>query len=185
MDRRTERSAQSRLRLKEAFLDLFRNKEPGEITVIELCEKAGLNRSTFYAHYGYMDNLIREVLWEHVEKIMEGYGTQWELPLEDGGVDRASIKAYIRRLLGDPVVMRFCTGAESGNYRELVIRAHAELTLGASADMTRYYIAYTHNAGVLTFLFDWYGSGRPIPEDTAVEIIHEFSKVMYRSRSLS
>ena len=132
-----------------------------------------------------MEKLIREVLWESVEKVLEGYGTQWDLPLEEGGVARESITVYIRRLLSDPTVMRFCTCAESGNYRDLVIRAHVELTLGPSIDMARYYIAYIHNAGVLSFLFEWFNSGKPIPEDTAVEIIHEFSKVMYSSSRVS
>ena len=179
MDRRAARAEHSRSKFKAAFLELFQAKEPSEITVIELCQKAGLNRSTFYAHFGYMERFIRELLWEEVENVLKGYGPQWDLPLEDGGVDRNSIATYIRRLLSNTTVMRFCTCEESGNYRNLVIRAHVELTLGTSDDMTRYYTAYIHNAGVLSFLFEWFNSGLPMPEETAVEIIHEFSKVMY------
>ena len=51
MDRRAARSEHSRAVLKAAFLELFLIKEPEEITVVELCRKAGRNRSTFYAHY--------------------------------------------------------------------------------------------------------------------------------------
>ena len=42
MDRRTARADQSRAALKKAFLELFQTKEPEEITVVELCRKAGL-----------------------------------------------------------------------------------------------------------------------------------------------
>ena len=66
MERRNARAARSRAALKAAFLELFQTREPEEITVVDLCLKAGVNRSTFYAHYDYMDVLIREVLWESV-----------------------------------------------------------------------------------------------------------------------
>ena len=91
MDRRTARADQSRAALKKAFLELFQTKEPEEITVVELCRKAGLNRSTFYAHYGFMDMLVREVLRESVAEVFVGLETQWNLPLEYGGVARSVI----------------------------------------------------------------------------------------------
>ena len=117
---------------------------------------------------------------ESIGRVIEGYGTQWELPLEDGGVDRAAIAVYLRRLLSDPTVSRFCTCSESASYRDFIIRAHIELTLGPSLDPVRYSAAYIHNAGVLSFLFEWLKNGPSVPEETVIEIIHEFSKVMYR-----
>ncbi|MBP5167165.1 MAG: TetR/AcrR family transcriptional regulator [Oscillospiraceae bacterium] len=183
MDQRNARADRSKAMLKTAFLELFRSKEPEKITVVELCRKAGLNRSTFYAHYDYMDELIREVLLESVEKVFAGLGPQWDLPLEDGGVDRAFIASYLKRFLNDPTVRRFCSCENSENYRTLLIRAHVDLTLGPSKDSTVYYTAYFHNSGVLNLLLEWLNKGMQIPEQTVVEIIHEFSKVMYRSRS--
>ncbi|MBR3640952.1 MAG: TetR/AcrR family transcriptional regulator [Oscillibacter sp.] len=183
MDQRHARTVRSKAALKAAFLELFRTKEPEEISVVELCQKAGLNRSTFYAHYDYMDQLIREVLWESVKEEFVGQDAQWDLPLENGGVNRAFIASYLRRLLNNPTVMRFCTCANNGNYRTLIIRAHVDLTLGTSKDPTGYYYAYFHNAGVLNLLLDWLNNDSPIPFDTLVEIIYEFSKVMYHSRS--
>ena len=37
--------------LRQAFTDLLKQKPIQRITVKELCQKAGVNRSTFYAHY--------------------------------------------------------------------------------------------------------------------------------------
>ena len=37
--------------IKSAFLDLLSKKNVRHITVRELCEKAQINRATFYAHY--------------------------------------------------------------------------------------------------------------------------------------
>ena len=182
MDRRVVRAERSKAALKKAFLALFQTKEPEEITVVELCQKAGVNRSTFYAHYDYMDRLIREVLWESVAQVFSDMETQWNLPLENGGADREVIAAYLHRFLNDPTLRRFCSCANSGNYRTLIIRAQVDLTLGPTSDSIRYYEAYFQNAGVLNLLLEWFNNSSPIPEESIVEIIHEFSKFMYRQQ---
>ena len=52
--------------LKETFLSLLREKPINKITVKEVCELAGLNRATFYAHYSdcfaLMDTIEQELL---------------------------------------------------------------------------------------------------------------------------
>ena len=50
------------LLMDEALLSLLENKEYEFITVTEICEKAGVNRSTFYLHYESMDDLMIETL---------------------------------------------------------------------------------------------------------------------------
>ena len=181
MDKRKERTRRSKAAFKSAYLELIRTKEPERVTVMELCEKAGLNRSTFYAHYSIMEDLIKEVLWESVADVFSGMGPQWDLPLEDGGVERRAIADYLRRFAGNSTVMRFCTCENNGKFRNLIIRAHVDLTLCVSTDPVRYYTAYYHNAGVLNLILEWINYGTPLSEDECVELIHEFSKVMYRN----
>lgn len=181
MDRRVTRGERSKSALKSTFLKLILEKEPEDITVVELCQKAGVNRSTFYAHYNSMEQLIREVLLESVAKICVGMGPQWSFPLEDGGVSRALIASYLDRFLSDPTLRRFCTCANSGNYRTMIIRTQVELTLQTSHDPIQYYTAYYHNAGSLNIILEWVNNGMAISRDDVIEITHEFSKVMYRS----
>lgn len=45
------RKKESREKIEKVFMALLEKKEVREITVTELCEKSGLNRSTFYANY--------------------------------------------------------------------------------------------------------------------------------------
>ncbi len=47
-------------RMDAAFLNLLEKKELEYITVKEICEKAGVNRSTFYLHYETVSDLIAE-----------------------------------------------------------------------------------------------------------------------------
>ena len=48
------------VRMDEAFLALLEKKDFAYITVKELCEAAGVNRSTFYLHYETMADLLAE-----------------------------------------------------------------------------------------------------------------------------
>lgn len=43
-----------------AFLEILEKKEFSYITVKEICEKAGVNRSTFYLHYETIGDLLAE-----------------------------------------------------------------------------------------------------------------------------
>ena len=50
------------LLMNEALLILLEKKEYEFITVKEICEKAGVNRSTFYLHYETKDDLLIETI---------------------------------------------------------------------------------------------------------------------------
>lgn len=47
-------------RMDEAFLELIEKKDFAYITVKEICERAGVNRSTFYLHYETVGDLLAE-----------------------------------------------------------------------------------------------------------------------------
>ena len=53
--------------MDEALLALLQKKDYEFITVKEVCEKAGVNRSTFYLHYENMDDLLKES-YEYVSR---------------------------------------------------------------------------------------------------------------------
>lgn len=48
MDKRIEKTKTA---IKHAYIELYTNKSLHKITVKELCEKANINKSTFYVHY--------------------------------------------------------------------------------------------------------------------------------------
>ena len=48
------------LRMNEALISLLEKKDMEYISVKEICEKAGVNRSTFYLHYETISDLIAE-----------------------------------------------------------------------------------------------------------------------------
>ena len=60
MNRSESRYFATAARMDEAFLTLLAKKDFEYITVKEICEVAGVNRSTFYLHYETMSDLLTE-----------------------------------------------------------------------------------------------------------------------------
>lgn len=58
------------VRMDEAFLELLGKKDFSYITVKELCEAAGVNRSTFYLHYETMEDLLSESVGHMTEHFL-------------------------------------------------------------------------------------------------------------------
>lgn len=61
----------SRKMIKEAFLELLKEKEISKITVTDIVTKADLNRSTFYAHYMDVKAITEEMENEVIDKMLE------------------------------------------------------------------------------------------------------------------
>ena len=55
------------LKMDKALLELLEKKELAYVTVKEICEKAGVNRSTFYLHYETIGDLLSESV-EYINK---------------------------------------------------------------------------------------------------------------------
>ena len=56
--------------MDEAFLKLLEEKDFAYITVKEICEKAGVNRSTFYLHYETVNDLLAESARYIIDKLI-------------------------------------------------------------------------------------------------------------------
>lgn len=66
-----QRSRLTRMLLKQAFLNLMKQKPAEKITVKEICEKAEVNRSTFYLHFAEPNDVLKELEDEAILQISE------------------------------------------------------------------------------------------------------------------
>lgn len=62
------------LLMNEALIKLLDEKEYQYISIKELCNKAGVNRSTFYLHYDSMDELLEETIETINKRFYESFG---------------------------------------------------------------------------------------------------------------
>lgn len=56
--------------LRESLIDLLEEKSMFKITIKEICQKADVNRSTFYAHFSDPHQLLESIEEEYVDKIL-------------------------------------------------------------------------------------------------------------------
>ena len=59
------------IRMDRAFLELLGKKDMEYITVKEICEAAGVNRSTFYLHYETIGDLLAESVQHMNQQFLE------------------------------------------------------------------------------------------------------------------
>lgn len=70
MNRAESKYFSTAVRMDEAFLELIEKKDFAYITVKEICEKAGVNRSTFYLHYETVGDLLAESTQYIIDKFV-------------------------------------------------------------------------------------------------------------------
>lgn len=68
MDRRIKRTRNA---VFNAVLDLMVEKDTSKITVLELCKKADINKSTFYLHYKSMDDCLHSCFQTIMDEVIE------------------------------------------------------------------------------------------------------------------
>lgn len=62
--------------LKDSLLELMKEKSFEKITIKELCDKANINRGTFYYHYDTIEELLKDIETEFISNhthILESY----------------------------------------------------------------------------------------------------------------
>lgn len=71
-ERRENRSSRrSRRLIRQAFQELLEEREFSKITVVDIVQRADLNRSTFYAHYPDIYGIVDEIQDEIMHRNME------------------------------------------------------------------------------------------------------------------
>lgn len=64
--------------IREALLELLKTKPLSKITVTDICKQADVNRTTFYANYEDIYDLLRSIvqeLYEKIQKVLVQYYT--------------------------------------------------------------------------------------------------------------
>lgn len=81
------------LRMDEALITLLEKKELEYITVKEICETAGVNRSTFYLHYETISDLLEETVAMINERFLSYFPQTEEAVL--GGMGHRELKDLV------------------------------------------------------------------------------------------
>jgi AcrR family transcriptional regulator len=123
--RQNASTARTRRRLHDACLRLAESQDIRTLTVNQVAEEAGLNRTTFYLHYPDAETLIEAVVEELLDRLDEGGRrlldwdatsmVEWEETFFRTIAEHHRL--FMRMLAGsrdDALVRRFLTAIETG-----------------------------------------------------------------------
>ena len=147
MDRRFDRTERA---IAKAFTELLCTTSYASITTSEIIERAGIGRSTFYAHYHDKDDVLRTVVQSICDHVLSPVGPEAGHDFSDHRTSEALIEHTLLHLRDRESGMRALVFSDSADalarcLREQLI-AHVEALLpqvppGNAGKMNRTFLA--------------------------------------------
>lgn len=169
-----QRTRLSKLLFKNALMDLLKEKgSVAKISVRELCDRAELNRSTFYAHYNEPNDLLMEIeteLLDATEEHLKKIGEE-----NDAGAHKyiLSFLQYIkqndkqfRTLLIDSANPEF----RSRFMQQSIIQFVENLRIELPKELEQYIFSYILN-GSTGIIIQWIRSDYAVNENEIVNLL--------------
>lgn len=178
------RTRVSKLLIRQAFMQLLRRKPMRDISIKELCEAAGINRSTFYAHYTDLGDLLRRIEEEMLAEFEQAMAPLLEE--SEKSFNPVAISAAIFRCLKDNSDLCTVTLGEYGDKaflsrllsigRERCIATYLKHYPHASPRQIEYFYAFA-SAGCIGLLRKWLDDGMAV---SAEEVARAAEALMLR-----
>ncbi len=174
-----QRTRISKLLFRNTLMDLLKQKgDIHKISVRELCEKAELNRSTFYAHYNEPKDLLEELeneLLTSTEEHLKKIGAE-----NDVGAHKyiLSFLKYIKD--NDKPFRTLLIDSADANFRskfmqQSMIQFIENLEIILSKDAEQYIYSYILN-GSTGIIIQWIRSDYSIDENTICNLLFLLNK---------
>lgn len=174
--------------LADAFMTLLNQKPFDEITINELCDRAGVRRATFYKHYNdkydFLAAYTRSLRNQFDEEIWPTYTSK---QAKDYFVNYArkaieyinENEAAVNNLLKSNVFASALSIIVYQNYNDTLIRLREGIASGLKLPCSIEVAASMFAGGVFTSIFSWQASGRPTsPESLADQVGNFVSAVL-------
>lgn len=174
-----QRKRITKMLLKGAMIDLMQTKPVEKITIKEICEKAQINRSTFYLHYSEPNELLKSIEDDIIENTAEY--------LDKIGADDNNSNAMQYMLMffnyikeNDKIFRTLLVKRENPFFKKKFIkfaleRVVSSLNCTADEKYEKYVYGFVVN-GSLGAIIEWIESDYSLPEREIVELIFKLSK---------
>lgn len=155
MERKEDRRARmTREFLKHALIDLMKSKNINEISVKELCEKADVNRSTFYKHY----NTVTELYEDTIRDVTENFRYITQYAEKEGTLLKSNYIESILNYVENNRDLFLVILSEKGNvgFGEFLVK-NTDYILNGYDDITelKRYCIYFVVSGMSSIIWKW------------------------------
>lgn len=161
--------------IRQNFFEMFLKMSYRKITVTALCERAKINKKTFYRYYETMDFLLDEIIGEYVEAFLERI-KDYRLPEELDKINRefftysaAQGKIY-EKLICSPSYQT----VSAKMIRDIVSRAWNGSDSFQRLDLSKkkFLLCFVHNVG-LEIYREWIRDGKSMPLEEIIFLSNE------------
>ena len=159
--------------IKESFEALICEKEYNEITVTELCQRAKINKKTFYHYYPTLDDLLDEMHMELSSAYIE-LVKDCRLPEEAEKVNRIFFEYSAAQGLAYEKIT--CSTGSYSASQQAMYRKVMDATWGKSPAFQRLsreeqnlVLAFINSFGV-GFYRQWVADGKKLPLERVIEL---------------
>lgn len=177
--RNNQRTRLSKLLFKNALMDLLKEKgSVAKISVRELCDRAELNRSTFYAHYNEPKDLLYEIeteLLDATEEHLKKIGEE-----NDAGAHKyiLSFLQYIRQ--NDKQFRTLLIDSADPDFRsrfmqQSIIQFVNNLRIELPKELEQYIFSYILN-GSTGIIIQWIRSDYAVNENEIVNLLFSINQ---------
>lgn len=181
------RTRVTRMLIRRALMSLLAQKPIQSISVKELCELAGINRSTFYAHYTDLHDLLQQIEDEMFADFEKALETLYQPGT--AGPEPVAVTTEVFQCLKDNSDLCTVTLSDYGDKafalkllqrgRECCVENYLQYFKGASPRQVEYYYAFV-SAGCIGLLRRWLDDGMLLP---AGELAEMAENIMMRGLS--
>ncbi len=156
----------TKLLIKKTFTELLTKKPIQKISVKELCEKAGINRGTFYSHYEDIYDLLEKI----ENEMLEEFKIQLSPILTSSEADLTSLDFFISifKFLANHSDICIIMFSETGDKtfvakmlelgKAQCISAYTKHFKNASPDQIEHFYSFV-SAGCISILVKWLEGG--------------------------
>lgn len=116
------RIARTQASLQHALLELAQERPFTDITVGDIAERAGVNRSSFYQHYADKETLLADAL----DAIVEEVGMHVETPMNDVRTPAPAFVGFLEHVAAHADVYRWALGGHGSAVVADRLRARIE-----------------------------------------------------------
>lgn len=171
MDKKEDRRAKmTKDFLKRALIELMKEKNINDITVKALCEKADVNRSTFYKHYVTVTELYEDMIGD----VTESFRYITECAAKEGSLDKAN---YIESILNYAEANRdlfLVILSEKGNvgFGEFLIKNTDSVLDGFEVSELTKYCIYFVVSGMSSVIWKWLNKEERMPAHSVAVLVN-------------
>ena len=180
------RITKTKKKLFDTFIEMLTTTSIEDITVNDLCTKAGVRRATFYKHYTDKIDFCSYVLWRNRNEFDKTNNVQIPEKYKDDCFVKYAVE-YIEFLdANEPIITNLVKSNLIGvlthvvlkqHYNEILYKLNKCVELNYELIASPATVALAVVSTILGIAFNWMQSGRAKPKD---EIIEEIAIVVKR-----